>query len=98
MIDKYASLNFNSIIVKDLITKAPVQTIDKIPTAPLEKILVDIFSDKDLFITFQGSELDMIFQTAFEKYTINKSKLFRYAKRRGKDEIFDYLHYLNIQF
>jgi hypothetical protein len=98
MIYKYASLNFNSIIVNDLISEAPVQTIDKIPTATLEKILIDIFCDKDLYITFQGSELSMIFQTAFEKYTINKSKLLRYAKRRGKGEIIDYLYYLDIKF
>jgi hypothetical protein len=96
MIEKYASLNFHSIIVKDLISEAPIQFVNQIPTAPLEKILVDIFCDKDLFITFQGSELDMIFQTAFEKYTINKSKLLRYAKRRGKNEIIEYLNYINI--
>lgn len=96
MIEKYASLNFHSIVVKDLISEAPVNFINEIPTAPLEKILVDIFCDKDLFITFQGSELDMIFQTAFEKYTINKSKLHRYAKRRGKNKIVEYLTYLNI--
>ncbi|MDF1549373.1 MAG: hypothetical protein P1P88_16230 [Bacteroidales bacterium] len=96
IIQKYASFSFNSIIVKDLTTEAPIQQVENIPSATLEKILVDIFCDDDLFIAHQGSELEMIFRTSFEKYTVNKSKLFRYAARRNKKEqIIDFLNNLN---
>ena len=96
IIEKYASFAFNSIIVKDLKTEAPIQTVNSIRSASLEKMLVDVFCDKDLFIAHQGSELEMIFQTAFEKYTINKSRLLRYASRRGRNEISEFIHSLNI--
>ena len=96
MIEKYAIQNTNSIIIKDLTSESPVHTISKIQTPTLEKILVDIFCDKDLFVAQQGSELNTIYQTAFDKYSINKSKLLRYAKRRGKNEIAEFISSLNL--
>jgi len=96
IIEKYASFAINSIIVKDLKTEAPTQNINRVTSATLEKMLVDVFCDKDLFVAQQDSELEMIFKTAFEKYTINKSRLLRYASRRGKNEIKEFIHSLDI--
>ncbi len=96
MIEKYAFQNTISIIVKDLTTESPIRTISKIQTPTLEKILVDIYCDKDIFAAQQGSELTTIYQTAFDKYSINKSKLLRYAKRRGKNEIAEFISSLNL--
>ena len=75
--------NFNEvIIVKKLITESPIVKIDKIWVPSLEKLLVDCLVDKQLFAA-QQNELDFIFKSVFSKYTLNISKMTRYARRRG---------------
>jgi len=51
----------------------------------LEKLLVDCIADKELFAA-QQSEIDFIYKTTAEKYTINEGKLKRYARRRNQLE------------
>jgi hypothetical protein len=51
-------------------------------------MLVDIFCDSITFSAQQGSEMRTIFETAFTKYTVNQSKILRYANRRRKKENF----------
>jgi hypothetical protein len=48
-------------------------------------ILADIFKDRE-FAYLQGNELLSVFRNAVEHYTINLSKLLRYADRKGKKE------------
>jgi hypothetical protein len=81
----YDSLNeFNNyIIVRPLVTEAPIQKIEKIHSATLEKMLVDLAVDKE-FVSFQGNEIFTIFKSAFEQYTINQTALLRYANRKNK--------------
>lgn len=83
-IENYLSGEKNPIVIKPLISEAPLRLVDKIETITLEKMLVDIFCDTKLFFTFQGAELKNIFMNAIETYSINQSKLLRYATRRGK--------------
>ena len=40
-------------------------------TVVVEKLLVDLYCEKDLFYFLQGQELVNIFGNAFDKYTIN---------------------------
>ena len=75
----------NCIIVRPLITESPVQKTKVIHTATLEKILVDLATDKE-FMPFQGSEIYAIFKSAMEQYTINQNTLLRYAARKNKKE------------
>ncbi|MBO9683390.1 MAG: hypothetical protein J7502_12105, partial [Flavisolibacter sp.] len=89
----YASKEKNAVIVKSLVSEAPVQLLQNVFTVTLEKILVDIFSDEILFAAQQGSEMQTIFRNAFDNYTINENKMLRYADRRRKKEAFlNYLH------
>lgn len=74
----------NIIVVQNLVSEAPLQKVNNIPTVTLEKLLVDLVYGKDLFYFYQGYELHNIFQQAFDKYTINESRLLRYADRRKK--------------
>jgi hypothetical protein len=74
------------IIVKALITESPLQVCNGISMPALEKMLVDLYTEKELFYFIQGSEFLNIFKSAAEKYTINSDKLLRYANRRGKKE------------
>lgn len=81
--NRYIS-NFNEvIIVQSLISESPIIEQDGIKIAPLEKLLVDCVADKDLFAA-QQSEIDFIFNTARSKYSINTSKIKRYARRRNQ--------------
>lgn len=80
-------------IVKSLVSEAPIQLVDEIPTVTIEKLLVDIFCDPVIFNAQQGSEMNQIFKEAFEKYTINKNKILRYASRRRKKK--ELVYYLN---
>ncbi|HAN78327.1 MAG TPA: hypothetical protein DCQ31_11455 [Bacteroidales bacterium] len=96
-IEKYAAGLFNCIIIKPLVTEAPIKEINKIRTAELEKILVDIFCDTELYVAQQGYEMLTIYQTAFEKYTLSLSKLLRYAARRGKrNQLTEFLEEIEI--
>lgn len=45
--------------------------------------LADIFADRRLSSSFEGAELPHIFSAFGSRYVVNKSALFRYARRRG---------------
>ncbi|TVQ65166.1 MAG: hypothetical protein EA360_10450 [Balneolaceae bacterium] len=94
---RYSSIDKETVIVKALITEAPLQSVEEVQTVTLEKVLVDLFCDTDLFTTYQGTERSTIFKEAFIKYTININKLLRYAGRRGKrGDIREYLERLDL--
>ena len=94
--ERYVTDSKNVIIVKILITEAPILNIDNIKTSSLEKILVDIFCNEIIFSAYQGNEMKTIYKNAFSKYAVNESKLLRYANRRGKkEELKDYLKLIN---
>jgi len=80
----YAS-GMPSLLVKDLISEAPVIRVDGVTTASLEKILVDATIAPE-FEFARGAELYTIFENADQMYDIGKKTLLRYAARRGKKE------------
>lgn len=85
MVSNYLLGKKSPIVVRPLISRAPLQqTKDELPIASLEKILVDIFCDPDLFIAYQGSELKTIFSNAWKSYSLNLSALMNYANRRKR--------------
>ena len=86
IIERYISSNTEEvIIIKNLVTESPTVKNNKIAIPTLEKLLVDIIIDKELFATQQG-ELDFMYKTAFSKYDVNKAKMKRYAIRRNKEQ------------
>lgn len=85
MIYRYINLDDRNIFVKNLVSEAPLQKVDGVSVPTLEKILVDIYSDPD-FSYLQGSEYVRIAESTMTLFNINKTKLFRYAKRRGVKE------------
>lgn len=91
-IDRYVSELTNAIILQALISKAPLQKAKKVNTVTLEKLLVDLFSDRKLYNAYQGSELVYIFNNAYHRYSIDFTKLFSYAQRRRKEtDLIDFL-------
>ena len=79
---KYVDLAKGGLIVKPLVTESPVQTVNGVTTPTLEKLLVDIRKDPD-FAYLQGTETERMFENADSMYVINKTRLNRYARRRG---------------
>ena len=97
MIYRYVDMDSRVIFVKNLVSEAPLQEVSGVPMPTLEKLLVDILRDTDFFY-LQGSEGDRIIENAFNLYTINRNRLFRYADRRKvKKELSSILESLNIQ-
>lgn len=86
ILEKYLGNEKEAVVIKPLITEAPTQKISEVETATIEKILVDIFCDDVIFSAQQGAEMRTIFKEVFARYTLNQSKMLRYAGRRRKKE------------
>ena len=72
--------NDDTIVVQKLVSEAPKPVIGH--SAPLEKLLVDLFSKKLTGRLVSRSEYQGIYEDAFSRYSIDETKLFRYARRR----------------
>jgi hypothetical protein len=87
LMEKYLPDEKETLIVKTLVTEAPLQKIERLNTPTLEKMLVDIFCNGIVFAAQQGAEMRNIFTEARSKYVINENRMLRYADRRKKKEI-----------
>lgn len=91
-IENYVLPEDDSLIIRPIITRAPVKKEHNISFATIEKILVDIFCDQDKFYLYSGREQDWIFENILNSYNINFSTLFAYAERRKRNkELREYL-------
>lgn len=81
-IERYV-LGSNKFIIKPLVHDAPI-TNAQVPIPRIEKILVDLFVEKDLFLPFQGKELVNIYANSFSNFSVNLTTLSAYAERRKK--------------
>lgn len=86
--NRYLDQSKQNIFVKPLISEAPLQGRENIKVPTIEKLLVDIYCDKD-FYYLQGAEYDYIWENARTLYNINTSTILRYAARRGVREEFN---------
>jgi len=86
MINTYISEISEPLIVKSMISRAPVMKIRNVIIPTIEKILVDLYCDEKLFYAFQGHQLVKIYDSCLSRYIINYSRLLNYAKRRKREE------------
>lgn len=86
MMENFVLESKDAIVIKSLTSEAPLQKVDNITVPAIEKIIVDLYADSEIFFFLQGSEMLNIFTKALEKYTVNTDRLLRYAKRRNKGE------------
>lgn len=82
-LERYSS--DNDIYILHAISETPNDEKNKHGVC-LEKIIVDLFSNKTLKQFISKSEYPHILEEMFSKYRINESKLFRYVFRRGKKQ------------
>ena len=81
-----------NIVIRSLISQAPLMEVEGVRIPKLEKIMVDLIADDTLFGAYQGKELKMIYKNILDAYTINYSTLRRYSQRRNKwDKVKSYL-------
>ena len=80
-IDNYILGCEKCFVVRPLVTEAPVTSSDDVSIPKLEKILVDLVCEKDLFVSFQGAELHNIYHRALTDYNVSLSKIRRYVSR-----------------
>ncbi|MCF8247577.1 MAG: DUF3987 domain-containing protein [Saprospiraceae bacterium] len=78
------SLN-EAVIVKPLVSEAPLMREGKITTAAPGKMLVDIVAEPDILMAQQG-ELQHIFENVFSQILIHQNRRLRYARRRKREE------------
>jgi hypothetical protein len=84
-----------NLIVRPFIERSPIQKNGNISVATLEKILVDLATDKE-FTAFQEYEINHIFENSFLNFSINKNSLLYYAERKKKtDKIKNILKTIN---
>lgn len=83
VMQNYIDLSQPGIIIKPLISGSPLTRESGIPMPTLEKLLIDTFCDED-FHYLQGGEWQYMVENAFSLFTVNQSRLLRYAGRRGK--------------
>jgi len=79
----YVSEIVNPIVIKPLLKNSPLYTLTNINIPNLEKIMVDIFCDKEIFYMFDRSELIFVYGEILKRYQINYTRLANYAKYRG---------------
>lgn len=84
IVERYMVGN-ESIIIRPLISEAPLQMTNNCRTPTMEKILVDVIGNVE-FDFMAGNELYHFYQNVFDHIEINTKKLLRYANRRGRKE------------
>ncbi len=79
----YIDMSCGGVIIKPLVSGSPLDSEDGVPMPALEKLLVDVLCDAD-FSYLRGGEWLYMMDNAFSTFSINVSRLLRYAGRRGK--------------
>jgi len=77
------------ILVKPELSVNPsMPKYNNVRLATIEKILVDLVCDADIYGQYQDNELSNIYNNATELYAVNYSQILKYAAARGrKDDV-----------
>lgn len=76
-------LNDNTIVIRPLLKDSPIIKKENLKIPKIEKILVDLFFDNNLLISYKGNEMINIFDNIFQMYSVNLTTLYNYSKKRG---------------
>lgn len=81
----YTYFEENMVVIQKLLSESP-KASEKMNGCKLEKLLVDLFSNKLTGQLVERAEYVNIYEEAFRKYYIDEKKLFRYARRRNLEK------------
>ena len=82
--EKYFNVSSVQIVLRPQITREPVEG----DCAMIEKILIDLFIEKDRLQLLDGEEYRKIFRNLIYSQRINMAKLMEYAERRKMERTF----------
>jgi hypothetical protein len=91
--EKYAKPATSIIVCPEFSANPTLIEDNGIRTANIEKMLVDLVCDNNIYGQYQGEELSNIFIGATKIYRVNYSQLLKYATlRKKKDTVISYLN------
>ncbi len=82
--DHYINSLDEVVIIKSIVSEAPLTELQKVIVPTLEKLLVDMLIDTALF-SAQQNEKEFMIRSVMQKYTLNELKMRRYAVRRNRE-------------
>ncbi len=86
VVQRYIIPQNEVIILTPFVSETPLCKGCDYLSPSLEGLLVNVWLKADLFFEPIGFDVNKLFKMAFEKFTVNQSKLLRYAARRDKRE------------
>ncbi|GMQ28061.1 DUF6577 family protein [Algoriphagus confluentis] len=84
IINRYILPQEAAVILTALISETPIVHVGDYHFPSIEGILVNAWFEYEQFLRPFGIEIHQLYENAFAKYNVNKSKLLRYAARRDK--------------
>ena len=81
-VEKYVATSDRRIIVRALVTEEPIDR----HYATIEKVLIDLFLEKDRLFLMDGAEYKRIFENIIFSNRIAMGRMFGYAERRKIDK------------
>ncbi len=75
----------DSVVLLNLVSEAP-QNSDAKHSMSIEQLLVDMVADKCFKYVCSGSEIQRVYDKAYETYQVNEAKMLRYARRRSHEQ------------
>lgn len=96
VISRYLMAHNEAIIITPLITETPLHKSGDYTTPTIEGLLVNVWLKYESYLQPIGFDLRAFYEQAFKKYSVNQSKLLRYAARRDKrNEINEFIKTLS---
>ena len=92
-LEQYISSPHPIVIRPELAVNPNLPQENNIRVANLEKLLVDLVCDEDIYGQYQGEELRNIYRNATGSYAVNFSQMIKYAAaRKKKDPVMEMLN------
>lgn len=85
-LEKYISSSQPFLICSELSVNPKLTRQDNYCISSLEKMLVDLVCDEEVYGQYQGEELRNIFRDATNNYAVNYSQILKYAAARKKKD------------
>lgn len=79
----------NIIFVRKLRSEPPIFESNGIYFPHLEKMIIDVYCDWDKIYPKEKPTFYILFRRIYKNFSVNESRLLRYADRRKKKEIFE---------
>ena len=84
LLEQYISSPQHFVVRPELAVNPKLTQEGNMRIANLEKLLVDLICDEDIFGQYQGKELKNIYQNVTENFVVNFSQMIKYASTRKK--------------